>query len=53
MNPKLVISCNQARLPMEGLGHKLSHKTLDPQFVLPTRCAGVKEGTEFEGRANQ
>lgn len=42
MEPELAISCNQAGLPVEGLGHQPSHKTLDPQFVLPTRCAGVK-----------
>jgi len=26
---------------------------LDPPFLLPTRCAGVKDGAEFEGRANK
>jgi hypothetical protein len=38
---------------MEGLGHQLSHKTLDPQFSLPTKYAGIKDGAGFEGRANQ
>ena len=33
-----------------GLGHQLSHKTFDLQFVLPSGCAGVKKaklGLEF------
>jgi hypothetical protein len=38
---------------MEGLGHQLSHKNLDPQIVLFTMCTGVKDGEEFEGKANQ
>jgi hypothetical protein len=38
---------------MEELGHQLSHKNLDPEIVLPTRCMGLKERIEFEGRANQ
>jgi hypothetical protein len=41
-DPEPAISCNQKRLPMEGLWHQPSHRTLDPQFVLPIRCAGVK-----------
>jgi hypothetical protein len=47
------ISCNQARLPMEGLGHQPRNKTLNPQFVLPIRCVGVKDAAEFEEGANQ
>ena len=42
MKQEMAIYCNQARLPMEGVGHQPSHKTLDPQFVMPTRCAVVK-----------
>ena len=34
--PEPAISCNQARLPVEGLGHQPSHKAFDLQFVLPT-----------------
>jgi hypothetical protein len=26
MEPEAIISCKQARLPIEGLGHKPSHK---------------------------
>jgi hypothetical protein len=52
MEPELAISCNQARFPMEGLGQQPSHKTLDPQFVLPTGYAGIKDGAKF-GRAIQ
>jgi hypothetical protein len=53
MEPKLANSCSQERLTMEALGQELSYKTLDPQFVLPTRCSRVKDGAEFEERANQ
>ena len=45
--------CNRVKLPKKGLGHQPSHKTLDPPFFLLTRFAGVKDGTEFEERANQ
>ena len=38
---------------MEGLGHRPSHKTLDSQVVLPTKCEGVNCKEEFEGKANQ
>ena len=41
MEPEPAIFYNQAR-PHEALGHQTNHKTLDPQFVLPTRCAGIK-----------
>jgi hypothetical protein len=27
---------------IEGWGHQISHKTLDTQFVLSTRCAAIK-----------
>jgi hypothetical protein len=35
-------SCSQAELPVEGGGHKSTHKTFDPKCALPTRCAGIK-----------
>jgi hypothetical protein len=38
----LAISCNQARFPMEGLGHQYHHKNFKLLFVLPTRCAELK-----------
>ena len=41
MEPEMATFCNQARLPMKGLEHQLSHKTLNPQFVMPIRCAVV------------
>jgi hypothetical protein len=50
MEPEPATCSNQARLPMKGLGHLLSHKTLDSQFALATRSSGVKDGTEFEGK---
>ena len=52
-NSESTTCCNQTRILMEELGHKPSHKTVDSWFVLPTRCAGVKDGAEFEGRPNQ
>ena len=42
MEPELTISYNQARLPVEGLGHQSGNKTLDIQFVLPIRYTGIK-----------
>jgi hypothetical protein len=38
----MAISCNQARLSVEGLGHQPSHKTFNLQFVLSERCAEVR-----------
>ena len=52
MDPETAISYNLARDLTEGLGHLPRHKTLNSQLVLPTSCAQVKDGTEFEGRAN-
>ena len=49
----MAISCNQARLPMEELGHQPSHKTFDLQFVVPTKYERVKDGEEFEAMARQ
>ena len=40
--PEPAISCNQARLPVEGLAHQPSHKNLDLRLVLLARCPGVK-----------
>jgi hypothetical protein len=42
MKPETATSFNQARLPVEGLGHKSPNKAFDPQFFLPARCAGIK-----------
>jgi hypothetical protein len=53
MEPESAISSNDARLPMEGLGHQPSHKTLDPQFILPTRYVGIKGSAQFERRVNE
>jgi hypothetical protein len=58
VEPGPAISCNRARLLlMEGLGNQPSHKTVVPQFVLPTGCMGwgwgVGDRTEFTGKANQ
>jgi hypothetical protein len=40
--PEQAASCNQKRLLVEELGHQPSKKPLDPQFVLPIRCAEIK-----------
>jgi hypothetical protein len=53
MEPEPSISDDQTRLPLEELGYQPRHKILDPQFVLPTRCAAVEDRTEIELRANQ
>jgi hypothetical protein len=53
MKPEPVISCNQARFSMERLECQPSHKNLEPQYVLPVRFAGVKDGAKFEESANQ
>lgn len=53
MMSELAFSCNQARLPMDGLGHQPCYKNFDPEFVLLTRYAIVKDGAQFKGRANQ
>ena len=42
VKPETAISCNQARLPIEALRPQANHKTINPQFVLSTRCAGIK-----------
>ena len=49
MEPEMATFCNQARLPMEGLGHQLSHKTFDLQFVLPVGCTEVKMEQKLRG----
>lgn len=41
-DPELAILGNQAVLPVERLGHQLSHETFHLQFVQPERCTGVK-----------
>ena len=52
IEPELAISCIQKRFPMEKLVYQPSHKTLDPQFLLPTRCAGVKMEQKLRERPN-
>jgi hypothetical protein len=43
MEPKPPISCNEARVPVEGLGQQLKHKNFNIQLVLPIRrCVGIK-----------
>ena len=46
-------SCNQARLPVKGLGHQSSHKAFKLQFVLPTWSVRSKSRAEIVGVANQ
>lgn len=40
--PERTIFCNEARLPVEELGHQASLKAFDLEYVLPSRCAEVK-----------
>ena len=42
METDIATSYIQAGLPVVGQGHQLTHKTSNPKFVLPTRCAGIK-----------
>lgn len=42
MKPEPAISCSQARLHKERLGHEPSHKNLDLQFTGPIRYVEVK-----------
>jgi hypothetical protein len=34
-------SCSKAGTPVELSGHKPTHKTIDPKFILSTRNAGT------------
>ena len=52
MEPELAIFSNQRKLLMEGLEHKPSHKTLDAQYPLPTRGAGIKMEQRLRERLN-
>ena len=51
MELELVNSCNQAQLPMEGLGTQPNHITIDLQFDLHTRWG--EGGKEILGVTNQ
>jgi hypothetical protein len=42
MEPEIATSYNQARLTIEKWGQQPIHKTIDPQFSLPARFAGIK-----------
>lgn len=39
--PEPVIFCNQARLPVMGLGYQSSHKIFSIQLIVPARCAAA------------
>ena len=53
MEPELAIFCNQARLPMEGLGASSQAQSLQPA-VCPAYKMGLgKGGTECVAMANQ
>ena len=53
MESKKATSYSQAGTPMELQRHQPTHKTFDPKFILSTRNAGMGNGTESEGMANQ
>lgn len=42
MDTEVLTCCSQEGLPVEGLGQQLIHKTLNPKYVLLTRCLGTK-----------
>lgn len=51
MESEPAISCNHASCLIGGIGTPIEPQ--NPQFLLPTKCAGLKNGAEFEGRSNQ
>jgi hypothetical protein len=52
MEPELTISYNQARLPVEGLGHQPSHKSFNLHFFSAYNMCWGKGGSEIVGVAN-
>jgi hypothetical protein len=42
LETKVATTCSQAGFPKEGEENQSTHKTINPKFVLPTRCAGIK-----------
>ena len=53
MEPEEVTSSSQAGTPVEQWRHQPTHKTFNPKFILSTRNAGMGDGAEIEGKANQ
>ena len=52
VEPEETTSC-QAGAPVEQWRHQPTHKTFNPKFILSTRNAGMGDGAETEGMANQ
>jgi hypothetical protein len=52
MEYEYIISYNQARIPVEGLGWQSSHKTFDLQFILPRRYEGIKTQQKLKKWSN-
>ena len=50
MEPEETTSCRQAQTPVE---FQSTHKTYNPKCILSTRNAGMVDGAETEGKANQ
>jgi hypothetical protein len=53
METEVATCCSQAGLLEERGWHQPTHKNFDPEFVLPTRCVGIKMEVEIEGMDNQ
>ena len=49
LKPEHAISCNQARLSVERLGHQTQPQILRSTICPAYKCAGVKDEAEFEG----
>jgi hypothetical protein len=49
MKLEVAISYSQAGIPVKGYGHKPTHKTLDPKFVLPIRSGRTKMEQRLRG----
>jgi hypothetical protein len=43
MATEVATSCNDVGLSVEGGEHQPTHKIFNSKFVLPTRCAAIKE----------
>ena len=42
MESEVATSCSQAGLPVEGGGYQPTHKTYNPKFALPAKCARIE-----------
>ena len=53
IEPEGATSCAQTGSPVVWSGYQLTHKTFHLKFILSTRNAGIVNGEDTEGMANQ